>query len=52
MKAKGTKGVSYVSWLSPLFVVFVFQSPPPIRSSISGKPGVSLSNAQGRGLAG
>jgi hypothetical protein len=26
MKAKGTKGVSRVSWLSPLFVGFVFQS--------------------------
>ena len=28
IKAKDTKGVSRVSWLSPLFVVFVFQSPP------------------------
>ena len=30
MKAKGTKGVSCVSWLSSLFVVTVLQSPPPI----------------------
>jgi hypothetical protein len=50
-EVKGTKGdVSCFVAFAP-FVVFVFQSPPPTRSSTSSKPSVSLSNARGYGLA-